>query len=448
MKAVKTRPGYDLNFSSTENNPLALSDGTAISLGQFRNDVLQNRGRLPGGSGKILINCRGRYAFSVALLASWLAGKTVILPPNTLDETLDTIRSQSNLLYEFDSTWSNSLLAGKSETVHGDWLVSLENFDDALELFTSGSTGKPKVIVKSIANLFDEVTTLSHQFEWPDGPITGSVPPTHLYGLTFTILLPWILRTPWIDDIPLFPGDITRILKTSSSQVLISVPTQYKALLQDNADLSQVTCISAAAPLPAELAIQWQNQFGSEILEIYGSTETGVIGYRQQVSASAWKAFPSVHLATEAGMLKVCSPFVSHAWETGFLTADRVTLENATSFQLLGRADSIVKIAGKRISLTKIENGLLSCPGVKEAAVIAVPEKGYVRENAIWAAVIGKQEHSLSARQLQSDLRGKLESIEIPRRIVIVDELPRTTNGKLPLNAIKKLFDSGKPQRV
>jgi acyl-coenzyme A synthetase/AMP-(fatty) acid ligase len=448
MMASETRLSYDLHFSSSEYSPLALTNGTAISLGQFRNDVLKNCDHLPEGNGKVLINCHGRYAFSVALLASWLAGKTVILPPNTLDETLDVIRSQGSLAYEFDSTWSTALLDGKSEIVHGDWPVSLENFDNALELFTSGSTGKSKIIVKSIANLFDEVITLRDQFDWPNGPITGSVPPTHLYGLTFTVLLPWILHTPWIDDIPLFPSDITRILKNSASQTLISVPTQYKALLQDHADLSQITCISAAAPLPAELATKWKQRFGSEILEIYGSTETGVIGYRKQVSVSAWKAFPNVRLEAEAGILKVCSPFVSHTWKNGYLTADKVILENATTFQLLGRADSIVKIAGKRISLTKIENGLLSCPGVVEAAVIAVPEKGYVRDNAIWAAVIGKQEHPLSARQLQADLRGKLESIEIPRRIVIVDKLPHTANGKLPLTAIKKLFGRGKPQRV
>lgn len=448
MTAVEPRPGFDLNFSSSENAPLALAAGSAISLGQFRHDVLQNRDRLPTGEGEILLHCRGRYAFSVALLAAWLAEKTVILPPNNLDETLAAIRSRCRIDYEFDDSWGETLLAGKSTVSHGNWAVTLKPFETALRLFTSGSTGKPKVIVKSIGNLFDEVITLRDQFDWPGGPITGSVPPTHLYGLTFTVLLPWILRTPWIDDIPLFPGDISRTLEMASSRTLISVPTQYRALLEDAADLSQVTCISAAAPLPAELAVNWKQRYGTEIREIYGSTETGVIAYRQQVSAVAWEAFPPVHLMTEAGRLKVHSPFVSHAWSAGFLTADRVKLKSATSFHLLGRSDSIVKIAGKRISLTKIENGLLSCPGVVDAAVIAVPETGYVRDHAIWAAVIGKHEHPLTCRQLQSDLRGKLESIEIPRRIVIVDKFPHTASGKLPLNAIKKLFNGKKSQRV
>ncbi len=447
MTAVEPRLSYDLHFSSSENSPLALAKATAISLGQFRNDVQQSRAHLQG-KGAIMISCHGRYAFSVALLASWLAGKTVILPPNTLDETLAAIRSQNNLCHEFDSSWSDSLLSGKPESSHGDWPVRLDNLENALQLYTSGSTGKPKVIFKSTANLFDEVIALRGQFDWPNGPITGSVPPNHLYGLSFTVLLPWILRTAWVDDIPLFPGDITRTLENTASRTLISIPTQYKALLQDDANLKHVTCISAAAPMPIALARQWKQRYGTEILEIYGSTETGVIGYRKQATASKWQAFPAVHLATEAGVLKVRSPFASQAGDNGLLTADRVTLESEKFFHLLGRADSIVKIAGKRISLTNIENGLLSCPGVAEAVVIAVPETGYVRDNAIWAAVIAKHGHALTPRQLQSELRGKLEGIEIPRRIAIVDALPRTASGKLPLDTIKKLFSRHKPQRV
>ena len=447
MTASDTHPGYELHFSSSDHSPLALADGVVISLGRFRHDVEKSCDLL-SGDGDVLVHCRGRYAFSVALLAAWMAEKTVILPPDSLDETLESIRSGCNISHEFDSRWADSLLTRKRDNAHGEWCVSLQNHENALQLFTSGSTGKPKTIFKSIASLFDEAVTLQQQFDWPHGPVTGSVPPTHLYGLTFTLLLPWVLGAPWIDDIPLFPDDIHRTLKKISGKILISVPTQYKALLQHGSDLSQVTCVSAAAPLPAKLADAWKQKFNTEILEIYGSTETGVIGYRRQISSPMWQAFPPVQLTTESGLLKVRSPFVSHAWKSGFLTADRVKQENATLFQLLGRADSIVKIAGKRISLTKIENRLLSCPGVAEAAVISVPEEGHVREYAIWAAVKKQQDYSLSVRQLQFDLRGKLESIEIPRRIIIVDELPHTANGKLPLDAVKKLFDSKKLQRV
>ncbi|MEE9342037.1 MAG: AMP-binding protein [Gammaproteobacteria bacterium] len=446
MIATERQSGYVVNFSSTEDIPLAFSSGSAISLGKFRQDVLQNSERLTD-KGDVLISCHGRYAFSVALLAAWLAEKTVILPPDTLNKTRATIHSHCCIAHEFDAAWSESLLPEEATTRHGNWSVTLSP-ETSLQLFTSGSTGEPKAITKTIGNLLDEAITLSEQFDWPDSPIVGSVTPNHLYGLTFTILLPWILQLPWVDDIPLFPGDIVNTLKQTGSRTLISIPTQYKALLQDTSDLSHLVCISAAAPLFADLSAQWKQRNNYDILEIYGSTETGIIAHRRQSITTAWNAFPNVSLSTEKGLLKICSPFVSPTWAMGFQTADRVTLESDRSFQLLGRADAIVKIAGKRVSLSKIEKRLLSCEGVAEAVVVAVPETGHIRDSSIWAAVTAKKQHKLTSRQLQEDLRGQLEGIEIPRRIVITDTLPRTANGKLPLDAIKILFNSDKPQHV
>jgi acyl-coenzyme A synthetase/AMP-(fatty) acid ligase len=109
-------------------------------------------------------------------------------------------------------------------------------------------------------------------------------------------------------------------------------------------------------------------------------------------------------------------------------------------FELLGRTDTIVKIAGKRVSLTNIEKNIRACPGVAEAAVIAVPAKGVIRDLAIWAAVVADGNCTLSSRQLQTALRGKLDSIEIPRRILVVKQLPRTASGKLPVSAVTSLF--------
>ena len=240
---------------------------------------------------------------------------------------------------------------------------------------------------------------------------------------------------------PRYPRDVLETLQDSGGKTLISVPTQYQAMLEDSTDLRGILCVSAAAPLFGTLAQWWRQHNGAEILEIYGSTETGVIGHRTQVSAEAWQAFPQVRLAAENGLLKVDSPFVGDEFAGGFLAADQVILTEQGRFQLLGRADAVVKIAGKRVSLTSIESSIRSCPGVAEAAVIAVPATGLVRDLAIWAAVVADKDYSLSPKRLQSDLRGKLEGIEIPRRVLVVDRLPRTASGKLPGEAVARLFD-------
>lgn len=447
MTALDRQHSGGLRFTSSQAKPLACLAGTALTLGQFQADVNRLTAQLRC-DGDTLISCPGRYAFSVGLLASWLSGKTVVLPPNHLDETLQDIRNQFNIAFECDADWGRQLPGNDASAAHGSWEPLLSSDIPAVKLFTSGSTGTPKVVIKSVANLLDEAHAIAAEFNWPDGPVVAGVPPQHLYGLTFSILLPWVLSKAWVDDLPHYPGDVLQTLQQNNAKTLISVPAQYQAMLEDGTDLRGILCVSAAAPLPVSLARQWQQQHGTDILEIYGSTETGVIGHRRQLSTEAWQAFPQVSLATEQGLLKVDSPFVSDQFTGGFLTADRVTSPEQGRFQLLGRADAIVKIAGKRVSLTTIENSLLSCPGVAQAAVIAVPAKGLIRDLAIWAAVVTDLDHPLSARQLQSDLRGKLDGIEIPRRILMVDRLPCTATGKLPGKAVENLFDEYDRTRV
>ena len=436
-----------LHFASSETQPLACMAGTAISLGQFRTDVERLATQLQR-NGDTLISCPGRYAFSVGLLASWLSNRTVVLPPNHLEETLQDIRSRFDIAFECDANWGQQLHDNQSSAAHGSWEPQLPQDSHAVKLFTSGSTGTPRVITKSVANLLDEARALAAEFDWPAGPVVAGVPPQHLYGLTFSILLPWVLGNAWVDDMPRYPGDVLQALQHNNGKTLISVPAQYQATLEDGTDLRGILCVSAAAPLPGSLARAWQQQHGTDILEIYGSTETGVVGHRRHTFTGKWQAFPQVDLSVEQDLLKVESPFVSDEFTGGFLTADRVSLEDRRHFQLLGRADAIVKIAGKRVSLTNIEDSICTCPGVAEAAVIAVPAKGLVRDLAIWAAVVADGDYPLSPRQLQAALRDKLEGIEIPRRILVVEQLPHTASGKLPGKAVANLFDEHDRARV
>ena len=464
-------PQRPLRFSSSASRPLAWIAGRPIGVGRFRTDVERLASRLQGdegvaaGDGPIgntLISCSGRYAFSVALLASWLSGRTALLPPNSMAQTLSDLRDREAVGFECDDAWARQLSATANDAdidaggSHGHWQPLLRTNGPAVSLFTSGSTGIPKRISKSLANLLDEAHTLADSFDWPDGPILAGVPAQHLYGLTFSLLLPWVLGRPWVDDMPRYPRDVLAALKRNRATTLISVPAHYQALLQDGGQLSDglgdLHCVSAAASLSEQLARQWQQRHGRDILEIYGSTETGVVAWRRQRLASSWQALPAVRLSRQQGLLKVASPFVSEPFADGFVTADRVSAPRQGRFELLGRSDAIVKIAGKRVSLTRIEDQLRACAGVAEAAVIAVPATGVVRDLAIWAAVVGDREHPLPPGQLRSQLRSqlldRLDGIEIPRRVLVVDALPRSASGKLPRRAIAALFNEHDHARV
>ena len=444
---MTTPDSYSLNFASAPGKPLACIHGSAISVGEFRRDTERLIAQLVS-EGDVLISCAGRYAFSVGLLASWICNRTVVLPPNFREDNLQDIRTRFDIAFECDGDWAQALAVNTNSQAHGSWELQLPADMPAVKLFTSGSTGAPRAITKSVANLFTEANAIAAEFDWPAGPVVASVPAQHLYGLTFSVLLPWVLGNAWVDDMPHYPRDVLHALQQYESHTLISVPAQYQAMLEGRTDLDAIMCVSAAAPLPQSIARQWQQCNGAGILEIYGSTETGVVAHREQLSDISWQAFPQASLSVEQDCLRVNSPFISDKFSNGFLTADRVVLQEQGHFELLGRTDTIVKIAGKRVSLANIETAINALPGVAEAAVIAVPAKGIVRDIAIWAAVVASGNHPLSPRQLLTALRGKLDGIEVPRRILIVEQLPRTASGKLPHSALTSLFDEHDAARV
>jgi acyl-coenzyme A synthetase/AMP-(fatty) acid ligase len=433
---------FRLHFTSSEDRPLAYRDGVSISVGQFRDDVERLTQELTAG-GDLLLTCGGRYGFAVGLLAAWLTEHTVILPHNHLPQTLDVIRANQHIAFECNEGWQQDLKAYVSPNSgrHAEWQLEFPVDRPAVSLFTSGSTGEPKIIPKTIGNLLAEANTLSRAFDWPDGTVVSTVPPQHQYGLTFSLLLPWMAGLPWADETPLYPENILALVQATTARTLISVPVQYKAMLAAQMPLHSMTCVSAAAPLMFDLAEAWWKLQGEEILEIYGSTETGVIASRLQFSDPEWRPFEGVELGIERELLTVASPFVSNTYGDRFQSADRVQLSVTGGFQLLGRADSIVKIGGKRISLDGITKQILAYEDVLDAAVITQNSNGAVRDCIICAALVVKNINTFNINALRSFLRSRLDSIEVPKRLLFVEKLPRTSSGKLPLKNLRQLFE-------
>ena len=428
-----------VSFTSSDESPLAYVGDRAISMLQFRGDVQRQMAALQQ-PGDVLITASGRYAFSVALLAAWLAGHGVVLPANHRPETLQQLRKKFTFACECDRDWEASLHAADRVEGHGSWTVELAGDLEALRIFTSGSAGEPVRIDKTLASLCEEAQVLCRQFAWPDGAVVATVPPQHLYGLTFSILLPWFLGAAWIDEVPLYPLDILHAVRSSHGKTLISVPAQYQAMLQHGTGLHGVFCVTSAAAMPARLAREWQRQSGNDLLEIYGSTETGVIASRRQLAEPAWSALPQVNLSVARGVLQVCSPFSGAGPATPVQAGDRVELLSDGRFHLLGRADAIVKVAGRRVSLTRVESSLLDCHGVLDAAVVAMPAPGQMREVEICAAVVAHDPSEASVYSLRDRLRDHLDAVEVPRRIVFVEQLPRSARGKLSVDAVRRLF--------
>jgi 3-hydroxymyristoyl/3-hydroxydecanoyl-(acyl carrier protein) dehydratase len=216
---------------------------------------------------------------------------------------------------------------------------------------------------------------------------------------------------------------------------------------------------SSGGPLDLDVARDVAERLGQAPLEIFGSTETGGVAWRAQTVAGesvAWRAFPGVTLALEPGeqRLTVRSPYVSHGSSARpgdlqeLVMGDRAELVPG-GFQLLGRADRIVKVGEKRLALPEMESQLRTHPWVADAALLAFDVSGDARVGAVvalndsGAAALAERGRRVVGSTLADHLAGYWDRVLLPRAWRYVDELPRDPQGKTSRAALLALFEDG-----
>ena len=319
----------------------------------------------------------------------------------------------------------------------------LRNPDEPfLRLFTGGSTGKPKVWSKSPRNLLAEAFYLKEKFGLSDRDLfVATVPPYHIYGLLFSVLIPFVTHATVLSDIYTFPQEIISTITKHQASVLVSVPIHYRVLKVDNLSVPSLkAAFSSSGALDRDDSLYFYRKTGLGITEVYGSTETGGIALRSvSEHTESWKALDNVSWKLTGSRLSVKSDFTSPEMERdpeGFcVTGDEARTEADNRFVLLGRADGIVKVAGKRVDLMDIQAKIKTLPTVIDAYVMALPtDKG--RESMIAALVAC----DLTETHLKKLLMDKLEPYAVPRLIKIVSSITRTATGKIDRRRIEKLF--------
>ena len=314
--------------------------------------------------------------------------------------------------------------------------------DSFLMLFTGGSTGKPRVWSKSPRNLLAEAFYLRDKFNLTGKDLfIATVPPYHIYGLLFSILMPFLASGRVLPEIYTFPQEIISTINRHKATVLVSVPIHYRSLKVDSlAAPSLKIAFSSSGLLNRSDATYFLKKTGLGIHEIYGSTETGGIASRNiSENTDSWKTDDVVSWRLSGKRLAVRSDFVSNEIEKdaeGFcVTGDEAQPDKNGRFLLLGRADGIVKVGGKRVDLLDVQNKIQTLPTVRDAVVIALPaEKG--RESVIAALVACE----LTEIQLKKMILEKLEPYAMPRRIKIVSSITRTATGKIDFRRVEQNF--------
>ncbi len=308
----------------------------------------------------------------------------------------------------------------------------------AVTVMTSGTTGASVPWDKSASQLLGEVTELARVFGLgPNLNYCVTVPPSHLYGLLFGVLLPLVTGSAFSRGTPLLPGEVAAYVAAHEATVLVSVPTHLRSLRTlVPAQLSSLDHVfSSAGPLPEETARSFVTDLHKPITEIFGSTETGGIAWRNRVANANWTPFAPVRIGVnDAQCLYVNSPFAS-SHDAAFQTSDRVALNADGSFEHLGRQDGVVKVGGQRVTLPAMEECLLQHPDIHDVAIVAVEDD--LRGHRLFAAIAGLPQLEPACREL---LQTQFPASTLPRRFLFLDRLPRESNGKLMRSRVLRLF--------
>ena len=395
------------------------------------------------------------WRFAVALLGGLMAGATVS-PLNP------KLAAAERALILADLRPRIVLDAIGEETA--DWSRLLEPRAPALILYTSGSTGRPKGAVLSHAALDAALVS------WA-GPVMGltgtdcvlaTLPLSHSFGINGALLAP-ILAGARVAIVESFtPAAALAAISQHGVTVFPGVATMFRRLLDTPAlDPSELTtlriAVSGAAPCPWDLAQEWRARTGVRILRGYGMTELfRPISYRaddaRDLPESIGRPVPGVELrivndagrpqpAGETGELWIRSPAVMEGYleaqeetravlaDGWFRTGDLATISSDGFVAIAGRKKELILRGGYSVVPAEVEAVLLTHPAVAEAAVVGEPHPDLGEE--VVAFVTLRAGAPVDPAALIAHCRERLAGYKYPRRVTVLDALPKSATGKV-----------------
>ncbi len=396
----------------------------------------------------------------LSCIAAWRSKHIVVLPNNLRERSLDELKTtffgaqESPLPHPQldDVTFQNALLGlDEAKPRHTSIQTRLEEDELCLICFTSGSTGRPQPHEKRARQVLGEARLLAELFfgDWM-GAVACSVPAYHLYGVLFACLAPWLAGLPLLGAHPrlgsesLTPPPLRRLIEGPGASYLASVPAHLHALLSTDPQILTLVkrVFSSAAPLPRSvgrgiLALD----SAPELVEAWGSTETGGVATRRNDPGGTWIPLPSLLVqSNDDGRLVLDSPFAGTMLGSPIVTADRIERVDR-GFVHLGRDDGVLKVGGKRISLQDLESCALAHPQVVDVACIAEQASG-IRNQRV-AMAVASQSPDVTSQTMRLHLALHFDEVVLPRRIRIVDSLPRTKTGKIRREDLLALLHIG-----
>jgi len=419
------------------------ADG-AVTRSQFLAEVSQLVAQLPTGA-HLLNLCGDRYRFSVGLAAAIVTGKTSLLPSSHAPEVIRQIKDFAPDVFCLTDRDECAVDLPRlrypaivPDAAYNEAVPQIDRRQRVAILFTSGSTGIPQPHVKRWGALVSCVRAQASRMDLPSAAsctVVGTVPPQHMYGFESTVLIAWLTGNALSPAHPFYPADIAQALaKVPAPRVLVSTPVHLRAVLDSGTPLPETACIlSATAPLSVRLAQDIETRCHTPLVEIYGSTETGVIATRRTTQGAPWHLFPGIRLVADGDRTRAEGAHV----DPPILLNDVIENLDAEHFLLHGRLADLVNIAGKRQSLASLNHILNTIPGVRDGAFYMPDETDPERITRLAACVVAPE---LDAPRLLAALRERIDPVFLPRPLLFLESLPRNGTGKLPRTALHALF--------
>ncbi len=426
--------------------PLFTDGSDMITAQQWQQQLQQLKAFIvtqPGSS--VLLYQPDSLWFSLWFVALCQLGKHIVLAPDDQPHTLQLAMSHC----DWQAPQSLAVASACSDTPYQPVLHL--NAGSRVSFFTSGSTGAPKLISKQLSQLLLEVQTLQTQFAAGFSGQTlfaATVSYQHIYGLLFRMLWPLCYgHVQYRQQLSYL--EQWQALLQRYQLVFIASPA-HLARFDDIGILAPVAgrCLrifSSGGPLADDVPERYSRELGQAPTEVFGSTETGGIAFRQRNTADApWQVFAGVSIGQDGQQaLQVNSPYLDGSGT--YTTSDQVELLSTQTFRVLGRLDRIVKIEEKRLSLPEVEQHCLSCPLVAQVAAVVLRQAKAQLALAVVLTAAGEhllqQQGKLAVnQQLKQHLLQRFERVMLPRKFRYVAALPYNQQGKLPLLQLEALF--------
>ncbi|ETR71149.1 MAG: 4-coumarate--CoA ligase [Candidatus Magnetoglobus multicellularis str. Araruama] len=366
------------------------------------------------------------------LLSEWTFSTNISKKDLAVDslELMDLATGINQMFHLYETGVEEYLLR---KTQIGDWteivMKSLHIKHDAITFKTSGSTGIEKDISHQWDELLQEVRFFSNLFQYAKR-VVSFVPCHHIYGFLFTVILPKILNIPAIDFRYYSIGQIVSSL--NQKDLIVSIPVQWRYFNESlgsgfTIEAADIQGITSTAPCPTDIVQSLRKKGIFPITEIFGSSETSGIGYRQSPH-SPYRLLPFLNRKSDnVDSLEKQLP----SGETRILdTVDNLQWVDHRRFKPTKRKDGSVQIGGTNVNPAYVAQKINDHPDIETCNVrMMLPDEG----DRLKVFLVPKDKQISTARKSEiiQWIRTTLPSVERPAAIVFGTSLPRNEMGKV-----------------